>query len=57
MAKASPIGSSRLLDGITPDTERRRTILELFGAGAFIPAADEDYAAIEAVGRELGKIR
>ena len=45
------------LIGITPDTERRRTILELFGAEAFIPAADGDYAAIEAVGRELGKIR
>ena len=45
------------LIGIKPDSERRRTILDLFGAEAFIPAADEDYAAIEAVGRELGKIR
>ena len=32
-------------------------IMDLFCAEAFIPAADEDYAAIEAVGRELGKIR
>ena len=45
------------LIGIKPDSERRRMILDLFGAEAFIPAADEDYAAIEAVGRELGKIR
>ena len=45
------------LIGIKPDSDRRRTILDLFGAEAFIPAADEDYAAIEAVGRELGKIR
>ena len=45
------------LIAIEPDTERRRSILDLFGAEAFIPAADGDYAAIEAVGRELGKIR
>ena len=45
------------LMAIKPDTERRRTVLDLFGAEAFIPAADGDYAAIEAVGRELGKIR
>ena len=45
------------LISIKPDSDRRRTILDLFGAEAFIPAADEDYAAIEAVGRELGKIR
>ena len=45
------------LMAIKPDTERRRTVLDLFGAEAFIPAADGDYVAIEAVGRELGKIR
>ena len=45
------------LIAIKPDTERRRTVLDLFGAEAFIPAADGDYVAIEAVGRELGKIR
>ena len=45
------------LIAIDHDTERRRTILDLFGAEAFIPAADGDYAAIEAIGRELGKIR
>ena len=40
-----------------PDTARQRTILELFGASQFIPAQKSDYAAIEQVGRELGKIR
>ena len=40
-----------------PDNARRRTILELFGASQFIPATKSDYAAIEQVGRELGKIR
>ena len=40
-----------------PDTARRRRILELFGASQFIPATKSDYAAIEQVGRELGKIR
>ena len=40
-----------------PDTARRRTILELFGASQFIHAKKTDYAAIEQVGRELGKIR
>ena len=45
------------LIAIKPDTERRRTVLDLFGAEAFIPAVDGDYVAIEAVGRELGKIR
>ena len=40
-----------------PDTARQRTILELFGASQFIPAKKSDYAAIEQVGRELGKIR
>ena len=42
---------------LRPDTARRRTILELFGAWRFIPAQAKDYAAIETVGRELGKIR
>jgi len=52
--------TSRLQSALTtikPDNERRQTILELFGADAFIPAQASDYAAIEAVGRELGKIR
>ena len=32
-------------------------ILELFGAGAFIETSDENYAAIEAVARDIGAIR
>ena len=46
----------RLLS-LTPATERGALVLELFGAKRFIPAQNEDYAKIEAVGRQLGKIR
>jgi len=42
---------------ITADTPRGETILELFGAAEFIPAQNSDYDKIEAVGRQLGKIR
>jgi phosphonate transport system substrate-binding protein len=42
---------------ITADTPRGETILELFGATEFIPAQNSDYDKIEAVGRQLGKIR
>ena len=42
---------------ITADTPRGETILELFGAAEFIPAQNSDYNKIEAVGRQLGKIR
>ena len=42
---------------LTPETERGALVLELFGAKRFIPAQNEDYAKIEAVGRQLGKIR
>ena len=45
------------LIGLRPTTARRKTILEMFGAASFIPAQAKDYAAIETVGRELGKIR
>ena len=45
------------LIALKPDTARRRTVLELFGAQAFIPAQASDYKAIEQVGRQLGKIR
>ncbi|MEX2467437.1 MAG: putative selenate ABC transporter substrate-binding protein [Gemmatimonadota bacterium] len=34
-----------------------REVLELFGAERFVPTRDENYAQIEAVGRELGRIR
>jgi phosphonate transport system substrate-binding protein len=42
---------------ISPSTARGATILELFGAAEFIPAQNSDYDMIEAVGRQLGKIR
>ena len=42
---------------LSPDTERGALVLELFGAKRFIPAQNEAYAKIEAVGRQLGKIR
>ena len=45
------------LIGLTTDSPRRREVLELFGAKRFIPAKASDYAAIEQVGRQLGKIR
>ena len=42
---------------LTPTTERGALVLDLFGAKRFIPAQNEDYNKIEAVGRQLGKIR
>jgi phosphonate transport system substrate-binding protein len=42
---------------ISPTTPRGETILELFGAAQFIPAQNSDYDKIEAIGRQLGKIR
>lgn len=45
------------LIGLEPDTSRRELVLSLFGAKRFIPANANDYAAIEKVGRQLGKIR
>ena len=43
--------------GLSLDQSRPKQILELFGAETFIPAKATDYDRIEAVGRELGKIR
>ncbi len=42
---------------LSPTTERGAVVLELFGAKRFIPAQNKDYSKIEAVGRQLGKIR
>lgn len=42
------------LDASNPD---HAAILELFGAGSFIVTENDNYAAIEAVGRETGLIR
>lgn len=41
------------LDG---ETEREKTILDLFGAEEFIPTENANYRKIEAVGRRIGKI-
>ena len=43
--------------GLTPSTQRQKTILELFGAKRFIPAQESEYQRIEQVARQLGKIR
>ena len=45
------------LIGLQTDTTRRKLVLSLFGAERFIPAKASDYAPIEKVGRQLGKIR
>lgn len=42
------------LDG---DSERGRTILGFFGAEEFVPTENANYREIEAVGRQIGKIR
>lgn len=42
------------LDASDPD---QAEILDLFGAGSFIPTENANYAAIEAVGRQAGLIR
>ncbi|MDY6936073.1 MAG: putative selenate ABC transporter substrate-binding protein [Cyanobacteriota bacterium] len=42
---------------LDPAVEEHREILELFGAQKFIPTSNENYAEIEAVGREIGKIQ
>ena len=38
------------------DNPEHKEILDLFGAQQFIPTANSNYAEIEAIGRELGKI-
>jgi phosphonate transport system substrate-binding protein len=40
-----------------PSDPQQQLILGLFGAQQFTPAQASDYAAIEAVGRQIGKIR
>lgn len=44
------------LENLDPTDEEHAVILEFFGAGSFIPTADSNYADIEAVAREIGKI-
>jgi phosphonate transport system substrate-binding protein len=43
--------------GLKPSDPRQAQILELFGADSFVPASNKQYEAIEAVGRQVGKIR
>jgi phosphonate transport system substrate-binding protein len=43
--------------GLTPRSAPGTEILELFGAGAFVPAEASDYDRIERIGRELGLVR
>jgi len=52
--EAKFINSLTSLDADNPD---HADILELFGAGSFITTSNENYAAIEAVGRDVGLIR
>jgi phosphonate transport system substrate-binding protein len=42
---------------LSPDQPRQAQVLELFGAKKFIKAPVDQYASIESVGRQLGKIR
>ena len=45
------------LTSLDADDPAQAEILELFGAGAFITTSNDNYAAIEAVGRDVGLIR
>jgi phosphonate transport system substrate-binding protein len=45
------------LTSLSPDRPGDAEILDLFGAGAFIVTTNENYAAIEAAGRDAGLIR
>lgn len=42
---------------LNPNVPQQKEILELFGASKFIPTQNSNYAKIEAVGRQLGKIK
>ncbi|WP_026101008.1 putative selenate ABC transporter substrate-binding protein [Synechococcus sp. PCC 7336] len=42
---------------LDPEVPEQREILDLFGAGRFIPTHESNYAQIEAVGRQIGKIQ
>lgn len=43
-------------EALDPSNPDQKEILDLFGAQKFIPTSDENYAAIEQVGREIGLI-
>lgn len=42
---------------LDPAVPEQKEILDLFGAERFIPTTNDNYAEIEAVGREIGKIQ
>lgn len=42
---------------LDPSVPEQQEILDLFSAGAFIPTSNENYAQIEEIGREIGKIQ
>jgi phosphonate transport system substrate-binding protein len=42
---------------LNPNNPEHQEILELFGAAKFIPTKNENYATIEKIGREVGKIK
>ncbi|MBL8995265.1 MAG: PhnD/SsuA/transferrin family substrate-binding protein, partial [Spirochaetia bacterium] len=42
---------------LDPANAEDKEILSLFGAKKFIPTANENYSQIEAIGREIGKIK
>ncbi|WP_199247903.1 putative selenate ABC transporter substrate-binding protein [[Phormidium] sp. ETS-05] len=42
---------------LDPQVPEQKEILDLFGAAKFIPTQNANYANIEAVGREIGKIK
>jgi phosphonate transport system substrate-binding protein len=42
---------------LDPKVPEQKEILELFGAEKFIPTQNSNYARIEAIGREIGKIK
>ncbi|MBW4539082.1 MAG: putative selenate ABC transporter substrate-binding protein [Myxacorys chilensis ATA2-1-KO14] len=42
---------------LDPNVPEQKEILELFGATKFVPTKNENYARIEQVGREIGKIK
>lgn len=45
------------LTSLDPNVPEEKEILELFGGEKFIPTKNENYAQIEAVGRQIGKIQ
>jgi phosphonate transport system substrate-binding protein len=44
------------LTALDADDPADAAVLDLFGAGSFIPASNDDYAVIEEIGREIGRI-